>query len=288
MNRQIAFVHGGIGINYVTTANRYLKNSIFQKKLKLLEDNFNLRLDLQNKPSILTDSLENQLLSYTSNCFLTDLYANNNVLATYHIGHSMGLYSCLYAGRFYNFLTGAKIICKVYQLLKDHFQDKGYILGIVIGLSENELHEILGVSQCEICIVNGYNNFVISGKNAEVKYILHTALDNGATYANFINTNLPYHTSESIAIRSRIESYLLSMDIYEPLFNCHVYSLVDHKKICFDNCIMSIIDMICSRINFCYGVYFLSKMFTKNFCEIGPRNKLAKLIHKINPEIIFV
>lgn len=287
-NRKIAFVHGGIGINYIPIAKKLLNDNIFQEKISLIKRNLDVNLEVNNKINALHDTIENQLLSYTVNCCLYDHCIQTNILPNYHIGHSMGLYSCLYASGFYGFLSGAQIICKVYELLRWHFQNNEFLLGSIIGLDEKCILNLIRNSSCEICIDNGYDNFVICGKPAIITGILHKALDYGAIYANYIHSKLPYHTPVSQTARSRIENYLLSININFPYSNSNVYSLVNHMRINVDTCRKSIADMICSRIQFSYGVYFISKMLTNLFCEIGPANKISKLVRKINPEIEFI
>lgn len=142
------------------------------------------------------EELNSQLIAYSFSCAFTDILKSKNIFPDYIAGYSMGIYASLYASGNIDFIQGAQLIFKAYSLVKTLTDEKLYGMGAVVGLTYEELNElILKQNGLEIINTNNEHSLVLSGKRKDIKELLKAAKNEGALSASELTVNTPYHSS---------------------------------------------------------------------------------------------
>ncbi len=284
----VALLIPGVAIAYSKAIEQLRDNSIFRANCaRATIDDFR-EADpefLMNYDYFRRDNLDNQKLSYVVNCTMWDLYEKRGIVPQSVVGYSMGLYSALYAARFYPFETGVSIVEKAFHLIKDLCSSRGekYGMGLILGLTEKEIRKLLfkrvreGV---EIAVYNGKRSLVISGKKEEVDFCLDKAVKQGALGVRPLLTDHPYHTAFLKDISHDFSRFLNTLQYSEPVSN--VLSLVDGKIISRDSVVDAIVRMIYSSLYLDTVIDALVRVHDVSVCyETGPPGSMRKLVKYI-------
>ena len=112
-------------------------------------------------------------------------------------GYSMGIYAALYHAGSISISQGLDLICGAYSSMLDVVEENEWGMGFIIGLSSNDLNEIIRSKSLSVEITNknSDNAFSVSGNAVELDLLLDSARTEGALSAHRLHASLPYHHS---------------------------------------------------------------------------------------------
>ncbi len=282
----------GIGISYFKCIQLIKKNPIFVQYCHVagIEGLFGFYdQPIADYTPTLEDTLQNQKQSYVVNCAMHDIYFQQGIKTDYVLGYSMGIYAALYAGGFYSFETGLAIVEQAFKTVSKHCASsgKGFGMGLLMGLRESELHELVlndVDNSIQIAVYNGKRTFVIAGETDLLTHCLEKATAAGAIGTRKILTHHPYHSSFLTETSPAFISYLKNIEIQTPSKN--VLSPIDGQLITNDNFAQIVAGALHTPLHFDSVIDLLFHRHKVATCyETGPKESMRKLIRYINKNI---
>jgi malonyl CoA-acyl carrier protein transacylase len=235
------------------------------------------------------DTLDVQIASYAANCTLCDFFQSKGIVAQVAVGYSMGIYAALYAGGYYSYETGLKILEKAFLLTQEicdsHAEE--YAMAVLWGLTEKEIHEIVFTSRDTfggISVYNGKHHFVIAGEKDVIENGIRRALAEGAFGAKRVFTRHPYHSKILSGISNGFLCYLNSLCYTPPTGK--TLSPINGDIITLENIQQTINSAMFTPLRFDMTVHRMVTDFGISCCyEAGPIQSMKKLVRYIDKNI---
>lgn len=179
-----------------------------------------------------SNELYAQLLAYSFSCSFNDILTKQGIIPQFVAGYSMGIYAALYAVKAYSFEEGARIIHKAYHLVNDLTLSHLYGMGAIIGLSFDDVSNVIinNKLDLEIININNEHSFVLAGKKNEIAIALNGASESGALNTTELSVNTPYHSKYLVKYAKKFEEVLNTISFENPTIP--VISTYDQRKIC--------------------------------------------------------
>jgi [acyl-carrier-protein] S-malonyltransferase len=290
--KHIGLLIPGIGFSYLKVIESLRDNPLFQKNCARagVSDYRDAESQVfQNHGPALRDNLENQKLAYVVNCTMCDLYKKRGIVPDFVVGYSMGLYSALYAGGYYSFDTGLRIVEKAFDLVRQCCSSRGqrYGMGIILGFTESEIHELLfqgNENGVGIAVYNGNRSFVIAGEKELVNSCLKKAVGLGAIGVRPILTEHPYHSAFLKDISKEFSRFLGTL-LYSTPYS-KVLSLIDGEIIDKAETADAIVKAIYNPLRLDLVIDRALAAHKVSACyETGPAKSMGKLVRYISKNI---
>lgn len=228
--------------------------------------------------NFLSDELKTQFITYIFSCSISNILKKNNVLPAYTAGYSMGLYAALYFCESVTFEDGLDLIQNAFDIITNPITKQKFGMGIVVGLDNDDLNNIIfnNFENIEIINENNKHTFVISGLFSEVKMLLEMAREEGALHTRLLSVTCPYHTKFMNEASNIFDEYLYKKKIYSPKF--HIISLTDQKIITSEKEVRNmLVKNINSSINWHKTICKMLDLNIKTFVECGAGKTLYKI-----------
>lgn len=235
-----------------------------------------------SQKNYLEEELQNQLMSYYFSCRFYDLLHKNNMNPAIVSGMSMGLYAALYAGGFYSYETGAKIIHKVFRCLQQKFSEKPHKMVAVVGLNAKDLNNIIKNNKVSSTVVikNSDFSYVLAGLKEELGKLIPIALEEGALSVNMMPTSMPYHLSY-VDILEKDTDFFHGFTFHTARYP--LLSSVTQKSISSTEEIKKEVFLNISQpVNWQKSIHTLLDMGYSNFVECGAGDSLKRIAKFIN------
>jgi [acyl-carrier-protein] S-malonyltransferase len=225
-----------------------------------------------------SDELFSQFIAYLFACAMNDVIREKNIVPDYISGYSMGIYASLYAARSINIEDGLRIIYNAFNLVKDVAKLGNYGMGAVVGLTINNVNEILNNNNFDIEIINVNNkhSIVLAGIKDDITKFLDLSKEEGAMSVNELTVNIPYHSKYLIQYSQEFSDFIYTMSIKDA--EIPVVSTFN-QKICLssDDLRMDLIHNLTEKINWYNTMQSLIKLNVNTFYEVGAGKDLAKI-----------
>ena len=181
--------------------------------------NIDLPEFLYNSDVYRNDELNSQLLAYLLSCAFSDILQKKGIIPELIAGYSMGIYASLYAAKSITIEDGAKLIFNAYNLVNDLTRTGIYGMGAIIGLSTEDVENLIkdSASDIEIININNEHSLVIAGKKNDVLLVLKKAKEEGALSTIELTVNTPYHSKYLLKYSDRLENLVDSFSIKETV-----------------------------------------------------------------------
>jgi malonyl CoA-acyl carrier protein transacylase len=132
-------------------------------------------------------------------------------------GHSLGNWAAAYACGVFDFLTGLQLVTHVESLLEELVDGQGQTMGVVIGLDESALLELLEpLAGSAIANWNSPGQYVIAGPIVEIDQVLAEAARLGAKRARRLSTDRALHTPMMADVGARLRLHLETISCEAP------------------------------------------------------------------------
>jgi len=276
-DKKVAFLFPGNDADYREAFKRLKEEEIFIGHLKKIE---------KGNPGIASQELETQIMIYTICCSICDIYKRQNIFPALVSGHSLGIYSCLYAAGAYSFKTGLSILKKAFSLIREFYDERGqrFGMGTVIGFTEEEVQSLLFKEIegfLEIACFNGERSLVIVGEEKALRECLERAEKLGAFRTILFNAELGYHTSFIKGVEERFRPFLNNCRILEPEYK--ILSPLDTGLVGYESIINELARNLYSSVRWASLIDALvNKHGIRESYEVGPGESLARMAKYIN------
>ncbi len=161
------------------------------------------------------DELNSQLLAYLLSCAFSDILQNKGIVPELIAGYSMGIYASFYAAKSITIEDGAKLIYNAYSLVKNLTGTRIYGMGAIIGLSTEDVENLIkyNAPDLEIININNEHSLVIAGKKDDVLIVLKKAKEEGAFSTAELTVDTPYHSKYLLKYSNPFQKYINTISI---------------------------------------------------------------------------
>jgi len=229
------------------------------------------------------DELLAQIIAYLFSCAFSDLLMKKGVKPDFGAGYSMGIYANLYAAGSIKLEDGIQIIFNAFNLVNELSCSGQYGMGGVIGLSNDDINQLINKSNFEIEIINTNSEFshVIAGKKHDVNKVLELAKTEGALNVVELNVKTPYHSKFLSVFADRFASFINTIEISKPQFS--IISTHDQRSInSVDEIRKELVYNLTSKINWYKTMQVLLSRSVNLFYECGAGKDLSKIARFID------
>jgi len=145
-------------------------------------------------------------------------------------GYSFGIYAALCVSGAVSFSDGISVLEKARDLMEEHSAGRGCGMGVVVGLSPEEVEEIVASDAGTARIVNSNNPTckVLSGPLEDLRRVLAEAARRDAVSAGLLPLEVPYHHPEILGGTERpFREFLRCVEWRDA--SCPVVSSIDRR-----------------------------------------------------------
>lgn len=186
---------------------------------------------LAGNPAPNNDELNAQYASYLFSCAVSCALRENRLTPVVSSGYSMGIYAALFDSGSITFTEGLYLIRNAYRslLMGLHQIPAGMI--IVIGLSREDLEEIISQKQlhCRIANENAPFSFSLSGRLSDLQSLSGLALAEGALHVRFLDVSVPYHSEYAESGAREFQEEISAVAFRKPAHP--ILSLIDQSAL---------------------------------------------------------
>jgi [acyl-carrier-protein] S-malonyltransferase len=235
------------------------------------------------------DELLAQIIAYLFSCAFADLLKKKGVKPDFGAGYSMGIYANLYAAGSIKLEDGIQIIFNAFNLVNELSCSGQYGMGGIIGLTDNDINQLISQSNSEVEIINSNSEFshVVAGKKQDINKVLELAKTEGALNVVGLNVKTPYHSNFLSRFANRFEDFINSIDISKPQFT--IISTYDHRTInSVDEIRKELVYNLTSKINWYKTMQVLLNNGVNLFYECGAGKDLSKIARFIDGDFKFI
>ncbi len=226
----------------------------------------------------LAEEHKNQYISYVFSCAVVNILKRRGLKPDILSGLSMGLYAALYAGNAISFEDGLWCIKKAYNLSVTRLNHYDFGMGAIIGLTNEELDNIvLSISHdVDIVNTNGLHSYVISGISSDVKQVALKARLEGAFHSGLLDVSCPYHSKFMRGVASEFYEYVSELSIETS--EIPLVSPIDQSTFRFKEEIAhELARNLDSEINWYRTMQTMIEMGIQTFIECGAGKSLYKM-----------
>ncbi len=223
------------------------------------------------------DELRTQYLTYIYSSTAAGILRKLKFRPVLTAGYSMGIYAALFDAGSITFASGLELIQIAYQSMRDSLPHDHFSMGTIIGLSGNDLTDLIGNHNLEASISNrnASHSFVVSGYRGDVRKLLELAAAEGALHTRDLGVSLPYHSrlleQGSLDFARKIRAIG-----FQPAAN-PVVSLVDQKILQTPEALRNeVVRNLCCPLNWLNTQEVMVQNGVNMFVECGPSNGLVK------------
>ncbi|MBM3404268.1 MAG: acyltransferase domain-containing protein [Bacteroidetes bacterium] len=186
--------------------------------------------DPENNP-MLDDELKTQYITYVISCVISEILHRDHYRKGFVAGYSMGIYAALYHCRSISFVDGLALIRGAFHCISATTCDKQFGMGTIIGLSEEETHDLINdhFPGTEIINTNSKHSLIVSGLHHEIEGLVKLAMHEGALNARILPVTVPYHSSYMAPAATCFEEFIRKISIKQP--QQEMISVIDRSRI---------------------------------------------------------
>ena len=197
----------------------------------------------------------------------------------FYIGHSIGEYAALCAAEAFSFVEGLRIV-----------KERGRLMGMIkaggmaaiIGISSDEVHEILNMNALESIDIANYNSFdqtVISGPAQDIIDARAFFIDSGARAYLPLKVSGAFHSRYMLDVQQLLGKFIQPMQFCEltvPVISN--YTAREYEKGKTKN---TLLPQISQAVRWVDSIRYLMSYTDMKFVPIGPGNTTSKLVKSI-------
>lgn len=218
------------------------------------------------------------LFAVNSLMFLNRLLADGR-LPHFVAGHSLGEYSALFAAGVFDFQTGLRLVKRRAELMAEA---KGGAMAAVIGLTKDQVQELLRAARCEtidLANLNAPTQVVLSGPEAEILAVQGIMESGGAQLFKKLNVSGAFHSRYMAEAGRQFRAFLDQFEFAVP--RIPIVSNVTAKPCEPGQQKDLLARQLTEPVRWTESVQWLLGQPNPEFHEVGPGNVLAGLLRRI-------
>ena len=225
------------------------------------------------------NELRSQLISYVFSCSLSDTLITRGLKPDILAGYSMGLYAALHTGGAIDFEDGIKLIKQAYIISKSTIADIESGMGSIIGLTQDEIEEIIATYklEAEIANTNSVHSHLVTGRLDAVNHLLNNAIEIGALSVALLNVKTPYHSKLLKGTLAEFQQFI-SDEVPLKKTNYPIISSINQRLVKTpDDIKTEITNNLFGNINWMHSFEKLVNVGVTQFIECGAGKSLQKI-----------
>jgi len=226
----------------------------------------------------LAEENKNQYISYVFSCAVVNILKRRGLKPDFLSGLSMGIYAALYAGNSISYEDGLRCIKEAHELSVNRLNQYDFGMGAIIGLTHEELDNIVLSISNDVDIVNtsGLHSYVISGISSDVKQVALKARTEGAFHSGLLDVSCPYHSKFMKDVASEFHAYVNEMSIETS--EIPLVSLIDQSTFRYrEEIAHELARNLDSEINWYLTMQTMIELGIQTFIECGAGKSLYKI-----------
>lgn len=229
------------------------------------------------------DELLSQIIAYLFGCAISDSLRIKSIEPNYVSGYSMGIYAALYAAKSISIEEGVNLIVNAYKIVQELSKTGNYGMAAVIGLSIEDIGQLINSNRLEVEIININNkhSIVVAGMKPDIKSFMNLAQNEGAMSVAELIVNTPYHSKYLLNYSGPFKDFIKSVNIQDaktPIVSTHNQKLcVSSEQIKED-----LVHNLTEKINWFKTMQKLIEMDVNTFYESGAGKDLTKIARFID------
>ncbi len=269
----------------------YEKNSLFRKTIDRAEEileiplkklmfegpEFELTLTKNAQPAILAISV-GKFEVYKSEHGIEEI--------KYALGHSLGEFGALYAAEVIDFENVFKLVKKRGELMHKAGEKHKGTMGVALGMSEEEVKEILnkiGDTRLVLANYNAPGQYIVSGPVESVDKFIEISKKMGYRKSIKLKVSAAFHSPLMKEAAEEFSKYVEEIEFKKPIFkiiqNVTGKAHEDPKEIK-----ENIKKQILSPVKFMDQIKFLKENGVEEGIEFGPKGILKGLVSRIDKD----
>lgn len=204
----------GQGSQYPDMLAKFNEDQITREIIKEANDVLNIDVSTLTTREALKETSAVQLSLLISSVATFKLFEAENVAFDFVAGHSVGAFAAAVSSEVMSFEDSLNIV-KLRGELMDQAHPKGFGVGVVIGLNETELTELL-TEEVYLANINSPTQITLSGKIEGIESVLNRALSKGANVAKLLDVVTPSHSPLLNDVSIELKKALKTVELNQP------------------------------------------------------------------------
>lgn len=234
----------------------------------------------------LTATQNTQPSLFTIEAAITDVLAENGIVPSYALGHSLGEYSALYAAGVLTFEDGLRAVAKRGELMAQAGKAKPGTMAAVMGMSKEKITEVL--KQVSGIVVPANENTpeqtVISGEIPSVNEACEKLKAAGAKRAILLTVSGAFHSPLMQSAADEFSKTLDKLSFSAP--RCPVITNVSAKPENDPSILKKLlVKQLISPVHWVDSIASLTSLNFGICIEAGPGSVLKGLVRKCNESV---
>lgn len=174
------------------------------------------------------ENLQGHYVCYVDSCVVGRLL-KKKLPCDYVAGYSMGLFAAMCHASAVSFEDGLRLMHHTCTLAHEATQGGEYGMGVVVGLSIDEIRALIALHcpEVEIATVCAPRVTISSGRRSDLERLLQASEASGSLRTKLLPVCAPFHSPRLKAVEGRIEGLLKGIEVRSPA--CGIVSCVNQK-----------------------------------------------------------
>ncbi len=202
------------------------------------------------------------------------------------LGHSLGEYSALAASKALSILQASSLLKERGELMNSAIQPNATTMAALIGLSCDEIEQIVKNNNINVEIANDNSpaQIVISGLNHEIDSSEKIFISNGIKKFIKLNVSAAFHSKFMIEAQNKLNIEIDKINFVDPI--CSIVSNYDASiNTSINNIIKNLKLQMSNRVRWTESILEIENNGENQIIEIGPSKILSGLIKRITKKI---
>ena len=285
---KVAFLFPGQGSQRPNLLDRLSENRVVADTIAEANDVLGMDVFELTTESALKSTQAVQISLLVSEVATYKAFQSHKVQPHFVAGHSVGAFSAAVASKVISFSDALNVVSIRGKAMEDA-HPRGYGMGVVLGLEEATLEEVILDIKTDsdpvyLANVNSPTQITISGSKQGIEQVLQKAVQKGATRTEILNVATPSHCPLQAEVAKTLKDALDQVPIHRP--QIPYVSNKGGRILYNENAIRTdLIESITAPVRWHDATTVLFELGVRLFIEMPPGSVLTRLAAKAFPDV---